>query len=419
MLLKVASDDACLDGGGDLRRRFILYTANHGKQDGIEDYLTMFNRMLAAAGLTVEASTTLCEDAINIVIDEFTNAIQNRRIAEFCQNNPNSRCVYVLTEFVQRKYGIESFNHFGGVFDAASIALFNVYLRWRRADFPALRLRDLALALFYSPVLLVYFCGSYANYVARRLMGKPTANPVSFFVNKNHRLIYFHMRYLGLMAHMRYAHAAISSHEAIAMDSTEEPGILRNRLKSLGVVYPEFDEKEVLSSLMKNREPFVEITGSVTPYRQLWIRRVNSFVRVSGIGNAFGLTQALPFAALASQEPPERGAYSLHPPQTRKWPYCSPTRIYRALQIDHNLPVLTKHFRQSPIEDVCFIVKDLASFIQMVEMYFDRKALFDFIAPRIQKYNQIAKQRNNQIVQSLIEMAEIQHVPPAAGSGRT
>jgi len=94
----------------------------------------------------------------------------------------------------------------------------------------------------------------------------------------------------------------------------------------------------------------------------------------------------------------------LHPPQTKKWPYCSPTRIFRALIVDHNLPVLTKNFRQNPIEDVCFFMEGDRSIMTLYEMYKDRNLLRDFICPRISKYNRIAKERNDKLVAQLIAL---------------
>ena len=48
-------------------------------------------------------------------------------------------------------------------------------------------------------------------------------------------------------------------------------------------------------------------------------------------------------SAVVSKEGIIRGAYSLHPPQSETWRYASPTRIYRALCIDYNMPILTKN----------------------------------------------------------------------------
>jgi hypothetical protein len=71
------------------------------------------------------------------------------------------------------------------------------------------------------------------------------------------------------------------------------------------------------------------------------------------------------------------------------------------LEIDKSLPVLTKNFSQNPIEDVCFLLKDQDSLVELADLFFNREALLDLTGRRIETYNGIAKQRNDTLVQSL------------------
>jgi hypothetical protein len=357
--------------------------------------------VLGSRGFDVRPSSALHANATNIIIDEFTNYIENRRIAVFRKDNPNNRCVFVLTEFAERKYGIESLNHFGGIVDAALIALFNVYLRLSRDDFPSARRVDFATLFMHSPVLALYLPMFCAKCIALGLLSKNAINPSGDFLRTHHRLIYFHMRYLGLKAHLQYADAVISSHELIVKGFAQDLGADGQKLTFLGVIYPEFNKQRVLKALVTGKKLYLEITGSVTRYRQKWINWLNGRINVLGIRNVFGLCAAIPFSLPAADKPANRAAYSLHPPQTRNWKYCSPTRIYRALEIDKSLPVLTKNFSQNPIEDVCFLLKDQDSLVELADLFFNREALLDLTGRRIETYNGIAKQRNDKLVQSL------------------
>jgi hypothetical protein len=166
-------------------------------------------------------------------------------------------------------------------------------------------------------------------------------------------------------------------------------------LRHLGVLHPEFDEEDVLGSLMADKRLFFEVTGSVTSHRQACIDRVNREILALGMHAVFELCRVFSFS---SPDGERRGAYSLHPPQSEHWPCCSPMRIYRALAIDHNLPVLTRHFSQSPIEDVCFLLNGHRSLLQLYDMFHDRALLADFIGDRLRTYNQIAIARNDQCV---------------------
>jgi hypothetical protein len=381
--------------------RLFIYTGNHGKQDGIEDYLTLCKNVFGSRGFQVEVSTTLHINSTNIIIDEFTNYIENKRIAAFSKDSPNNRCIYLLTEFKERKYGIESLNHFGGLFDSAIIALINVYLRKSRDDFPSLRFRNYVALLLYSPVLFIYFLFSVTNYIALKFLKKKASNPVAKFLRKQHKLIYFHMRYLGLKAHLKYADAAMSSHELIMQGYDEELGSDGKALKFLGVIYPEFNKQNVIKQLMIDKKLFFEITGTVTQYRKKWLKKINFQITLRGLNNIFGQCKALPFSVLASGKKIERAAFSLHPPQTRNWKYCSSMRIYRALEIDHNLPVLIKNFAQNPIENVCFLLKDWNSLGEVSELFFNREAMIGFVEPKIEAYNEIVKQHNNDLVEAL------------------
>lgn len=390
-----------------------LYTGNHGENgnlDGIEDYLVLFAQLLNKRGYSVQMNSVLNPDGINIVIDEFTSCIENKKIAEFKTANPNCRLVFVLTEFPERKWGVASFNHFGGIIDSSVIALFNVYLRNIREDFPENSLRDYATLAFYSPLLALYFLANSLKYLVCRLLGKKADAPVAGFIRRFHRVLYFHMRYLGLLAQVKHADAVITSHECIMPNLVDEGHSDRKQWSFLGVIYPELDEEDIVTHLLQGKEPFVEITGSVTPYRKKWLRQLNTQISLLGIQNFFGKCKELPFAVLHAEKKKKiwaftkmkRGAFSLHPPQTKSWPYSSPTRLYRALAVEYNLPVLTKHFAQNPIEDVCYVYNGQNSMIEIAEMFTDRERLLEFIRPRIQQYNQIVVLRNDHLIQCLI-----------------
>ncbi|MCP3391895.1 hypothetical protein NLM27_24180 [Bradyrhizobium sp. CCGB12] len=371
-----------------------LYIGNHGKSDGIEDYITLITAIMGRRGIDVKVSSTLDPEAINLIIDEFTNYVENRRIANFKRAHPHSKTIFVLTEFTVRNWGVTSFNNFGGPLDAATIVLFDVYLRFVRDDFGKIEAGRVLRLLCYSPLLAMQLLPTIMKLILR-IFFKRFSHPVKF-LRSNHRTIYFHMRYLGLMASLHYADAVITSHEKVIEGVAREDG---RPLEHFGVLYPELDPETVIDKLMLDKKLFMEITGSVTQYRQKWIERINTQLTTLGLQNVFYYCRALPFSFLASDEPAHRGAYSLHPPQTRSWPYSSPTRLFRALSVDHNLPILTHHFHQNPIEDVCFELKGTASFVELYEMFNDRSRLRNFIEPKLKRYNEIVTARNDTLAQ--------------------
>jgi hypothetical protein len=378
-----------------------LYIGNHGKPDGIEDYIVLITNLMVKRGVQVRVSSAYDPHAVNLVIDEFTNYIENHRLAAFKKAYPGSKIVFILTEFAVRSWGVKSFNNFGGPFDAAAIALFDVYLRLVRDDFGQITLAGILKLMCYSPLLALEMLPDALRFGLRIMMGKRLSHRGVRYLGSHYRTIYFHMRYLGLKASLHYADAIIASHERIIDGFSREAGADGKPLQYLGVLYPELDERNVLAQLMVSKKLFIEITGSITRYRQKWIERVNRQLVALGLQNVFGNCMSLPFSLLASDKPVDRGAYSLHPSQTRAWPYCSPTRIFRALSVDHNLPVLTRHFHQNPIEDVCFVWENQKSIVELYEMYADPARLRAFVEPRVKSYNEFVAVRNDALVERL------------------
>ena len=385
-----------------------LYIGNHGKPDGIEDYIVLITDVMAKRGVQVRVSSTYDPHAVNLVIDEFTNYVENHRIAAFKKAYPRSKIVFILTEFAVRNWGVKSFNHFGGLFDAAAIALFDVYLRLVRDDFGQITLAGILKLMCYSPLLAVQMLPDSLRFALGTLIGKRVPHGGVKYLRARYRTIYFHMRYLGLKASLRFADAVIASHEKIIDGLSRESGAHGKPLQYFGVLYPELDERDVLEQLMVGKKLFIEITGTVTRYRQNWIERMNWQLISLGLQNVFGHCMSLPFSLLASDETVDRGAYSLHPPQTRAWPYCSPTRIFRALSVDHNLPILTHHFHQNPIEDVCFVFENQKSMVELYEMHSDPDRLGKFIEPRLKSYNEFVVVRNDALVERVRDTMDAQ-----------
>ena len=150
-------------------------------------------------------------------------------------------------------------------------------------------------------------------------------------------------------------------------------------LQCFGVLYPELEERDVVDKLMVGKKLFIEMTGSVTRYRQQWIERINRQLTSLGLQNVFGYCVSLPFAVLASEEAGRQGR--LFPSSASDADLAvlqARRRIFRALSVDHNLPILTRHFHQNPIEDVCFVLENRMSIVELYEMYADPLRLRKF-----------------------------------------
>lgn len=369
-----------------------IYVANHGKRDGIEDFITILTDIFSKRGHEVNVTEELCLDSINLIIDEFTNIVNNLEISEFKKKYPEVKIVYVLTEFIEKKYLVKSFNFFGSLVDAALIAAMTVYFRRRRKDFIALTFKEWLIAAAYAPLLLIYV----GRHILLNLLSK---SPIPL-LKKVHSPAYMLMRYLGLEKMISNADAVILSHDLIA-DGLKE---ISTSVPILGTLYPEIDWDKIKNCVFKDKELFCEITGSITPYRHRQIMMINQQILALGLTNTFGLCQAISFGQGVNL-PLARGGYSLHPPQSEKWKYSSPTRIFRALQYDCNIPVLTRVFNQHPIENLGLAYNGDETLFSMYRYFKYPEALTSFIEPKVMEYVELSRAKNNELCRAIENMA--------------
>lgn len=371
--------------------QFNLYVANHRALDGIEDYMAILGTVLARHGHELVATSELVPDGLNLIIDEFSCMIVNNEVVSFKREWPESKLIVVLTEFAERRWLVRSFNFFGGWLDAATIAAMNVYLRVGRPDFASPRLRDWLVAAGYVPCLAPYVLGLGLERILRR-RSRLTRHVAS--------LAYMTMRYLGFERMAAYADGVILSHPMM------ERGFRALGLSTpvLGALYPELSMTDIRRRLLVGKRLYMEVTGSITPYRRRWIERVNKDIFWSGASMMFGRCQAVPFDGSRGR-PIDRAAYSLHPPQWRRWRYSSPTRIYRSLARDGAMPVLTRVFGQHPIEALCLVYRGCATLAEMWRYYQKRSLLLEFLEPRVADYMRIATRQNDALITSIVALA--------------
>lgn len=399
-----------------------VYIANHDTRCGIEEYLAMLKDIVGRRGGNVVVSRHLDPIAVNIIIDGFTNFVANEEIRVFARNYPDAPVVFLLTEFIEDRLFVRSFNFFNGPLEAAVIAVMNVYFRRMRTDFVPPKLRHWLLALLYCPLVFLYYLRHVAKnwFPGRRRSLK----------ERLHGVAYMLMRYLGLEAMIDCADAVVLSHALIG------PGLpkIAPAVPVLGTLCPEIDFEVVSKELIRSRRLGMEITGSVTRYRQRFMNRVNHHIMSLGMTGVFHMCQAIPFGAERRLAVVDRGnvetslgddeetrvdpwyAYSLHPPQSRHWKYSSPTRVYRALCRDHTMPVVTKVFNQHPIENIAIVYDGNRTIVQLYHYYWHREELLTYLEPRVKDYMCVARAANDRIVHGMSALMEDSAGSRAAGA---
>lgn len=358
-----------------------IYIANHGKTSGIEDIVEILKNTFITRKRKVFVTKKLEVGMMNIIIDEFTNFSTNNYILDFKKKNPSSKIILLKTEFIETKYLVTTYNFFFNIIDIAKVAFFSPIIKLNRSDYGSITYKDFLLFFLFFPIGFLDLLTFYFLSIFR----KRKAN----YLNVNHSLIYSHMRYLGFLSMSHVFDGVMLLHPEIGNRFQFD----RNKIINFGTIYPEFNLTEIKKNLQKNKGLFFEITGSLTKYRSKWIKKINYHLWTHGMLNQFSHTIAYKF----NDEKACRGAFSIHPPQTKNWKYSSPTRIFRALQNDFNIPVVTEFFGQHPIEEVAFKYEGVQTMIKLEYLFNETENRKKYINERLEKYNRLAKSNNDEL----------------------
>lgn len=383
--------------------KIYLYVGNHSTLEGIEDYLSILRAIFEKRGIPLEATTSLYPDAINLIIDEFSSHLERKNLSIFKTVNPNAKYIVLLTEFTTSRWGLKSFNHFGGLIESCLIAgynLFDTFVRGRHR----ISLSELMISIAYFPVLFLYVASFMAlasvKYLLAALSGKRSAHPIAQFHNQQHRIWGFHARYLGISEGIKLADGLVAIHEGIFRQLIHCGFSDLLKEKVCGVLHAEFEVAGVIEKLRMQKALCIEVTGSITKYRRDWISSVDNDVINSGI-KGFGFCEMKSFSDASKEIIQSRNAYSLHPPQQARWGFSSPTRIYRALVVDGNIPVITAQYDQNAIEKICIKYEGVKTIRLLGRLHKDTQEMINFMKPRLDEYEKHAEIENAEVIKRI------------------
>jgi hypothetical protein len=386
-----------------------LYIGNHGdrNKNSVEDFVKFLTDILKGRGIDSEVSEELRDSGINIVIDGFDNYIINKQIVKLAESPASVRFVYFLTEYIEKHFMVRSFNHFGGIFDSAILSLINLYLRQKRKDFRRASFQDYLLFFLLSPMILIFGIRYFVGNIYRYFRYDHSLSTLFHIDFRLRYLLYMHTRYLGLEAMIGYADGIAFCHDGVRKGYEEFREAVGAGTVPLGLFYQEFSSNDLPRNL-QDKECYIEMTGRITQYRAGFAKKIDNCITFLGLHPFFGMTKCYSFFDVLEIKPSKRGAFSLHPPQSVRWPYSSPTRIYRALCVDKNIPVLLKNLKQHPIEDLCLVYEDQKTVLTMYELYTNKSALPGFLEARVAQYLRLAKETNDHFCIAFLELVQNQ-----------
>lgn len=366
---------------------FNIYIGNHPTTEMIDDYISMFKHILHVRKIPYKVSSGLCCDSVNLVVDEFSDQARIHELTVFKREHRESVVILVLTEFIEQGFFVNSLNYFDKTIKGSSIisALKVYYVLKKSAGGLSLTISEIIFSLIYIPVS--------AGYYLVDIIKSAGKSKKIFYWEEPRKYGYWVKRYLGLRAAIKYFDGVVLSHDLIKLDKS------LGNANILGSIYPEFDINKIKGDLFYKKRLFFEVTGTLTSYRKWFIEEIDNDIRSLCLGDSFDNSKAI---RVSSEERGShvRGAYSVHPPQTETWKYSSPTRIYRALYHDNNFPVLTKNFKQHPIEDICIVYEK--KMLPLMIIYYERKELFlDLVNDRLISYLLLAGDNNDKVIKKI------------------
>jgi hypothetical protein len=357
---KLAADEPLRSTESD--NTVFIFLGNHTSPHGIGEILYSLYRCLGKK-FSVVTSTRIRPDAINVIIDEFSNPNMAPALSRVKELHPRTKYIIVATEFLTEisLFGIElgrTFNFFGGVGD------------WK--------------ALTKSSV-------------RRALRLKPGYMP---------------SRYSGFLAALGLCDMLLVTHPAIA-DSLAAHGAGPSRRPPPLLLYPEIELDFPIKRLEKLRFGFT-MSGTLTRYRKQCVHTLlkqldDLHVPVyayTPFSDSSQLVLSAGGVGFDRDFADSDYLFNLNPPQNAKWPYSSPMRILRAALLGQ-IPVITKRTDDHPIEGIATLWNPRTSAVALWELAeFNREALVNDYIKSVAKYNAIATGKSAQVLSALSTLLE-------------
>lgn len=418
-----------------------IYTGNHKYSFGIQDIISILEVIFTRKKINYKISSELDPECNNFIIEEFTNLKILEQIEDLKISSNNFSVTLIASEFItHHKLNIPNikFSYFNNfdlkspylIFFYSTVAtlfsnsltknileLFKNLFRITvniidillsvplKIIFILLKVFHLLLVLSAKlqsliikkkqiqinslrihKILKFIYDFLYTHLNLKRLLNFYVFSRENKFINH----LYFFVRYKTFLKALKYIDHVIFLNSAMG----KQYEFLN--IKSLGCISPEFSVNKFLKNI-HNCKFGVKMTGSLTPYRKEIFNKISQKI-------SFYNKKNIPVSLEGfSSKNKSNYIFSLHPPQNSEWSFASPTRIFRSFYSDFSIPILTKYFAQSPIENLCIFITEASEkeyFIKELLIYKNKNQI-NKLKLKLDKYIFNATKNNDKIFNNL------------------
>lgn len=347
---------------------------NHTSEKLIEDLIDVISDIFTSRNFKVIVSKKFKQDAVNLVIDEFSNQKFLKDFKKFKKKFPDTKFILLNTEFITKRFGFISFNLFSN--SPIEILLIKFGLLYL---FVSKKIFSEIFKIVNVKSLILLLCSVYE---IPKLFFKSFRTQLLVNIRKG---IYNYLRYRGFKKIIKDFDYIIHLHP----HQNKEKNI---KLNNSFLIFPEIKviKNEILK--IKNKSKIIlTTTGYKTKFRERILNNLILDQKFFGYQKYFSVINNIDFQDFSSKNM----YFLINSPQEKYWPYCSPARLYRSIKKFNTIPIILKNLSQHPLEDLCFELKTPDIFNKIIEMK-ENNIKKDFII-KLKEYNKIAKLKNDKI----------------------
>lgn len=357
-----------------------LFTGNHTDPSGVQDFIVSISSIFKS-GKVFDFYTgpkfELGHD-IYLYIEEFSKHTTRVKLRE-ARKKVTAPFILIPTEFITQHKVQCTFNDFEYSNKVSPSILLRPLSRLYCKDICKKLLLEILFAVQYSPVFIYWLLKSLVK------------NGVLQTYLDIRKRFYMDVRYISYLSILDIFDYMWPPHNNIRLQNSDYFKIK----KILPVITPLITSKIHIPSMSDSFSTIkIKMSGTLTQYRLCKLKEFKawfkSFKKQSLCVNLTDFTN--------ETENKHQMDFTLNPPQTRLWQYSSPMRLFRSLEIERCIPIITKNFQQSEIESLALNIENISkngSNFNLIERFIEE---FPTI---LNDYNSIAVNSANETVELL------------------